>query len=66
MLVSIGFILVVAMGGFNDMFDQINASNSTPIANQAASVHTVVSPIVYVFGFLALAMGALIAINAFE
>lgn len=50
----------------SDISGQALGSNDSHIVSQASSVNSVTNPIFYVLGFLVLALGAVIAIDAFR
>jgi len=48
------------------MSNQASTSNDSHIVSQTAGVNTVLNPVLYIFGFLILIIGATIAIDAYR
>jgi hypothetical protein len=66
LLVSVALFIVIGISSFNDVSDQATTSNDSHIVAQTASVNAVTNPIIYVFGFLIVIIGAVIAIDAYR
>jgi hypothetical protein len=66
LLVSVCLFVVIGISSFNDVSDQATTSNDSHIVDQTASVNAVTNPILYVFGFLIVIIGAVIAIDAYR
>ena len=66
LLLAVGLFIVLGIGSFNDISDQVNSSNDSQIVDQTASVDSVLNPTVYLFGFLILIIGAVVAIDAYK
>jgi hypothetical protein len=66
LLLAVGLFVYVGINGFDDMSNQASASNDSHIVSQTVGVNTTLSPVLYIFGFIILIIGATIAIDAYR
>ena len=65
LLVSLGLLILVAVGGVQDLSTQALNSNSTVIVDQTTHADNAINPVFYALGFVVLIVGAAIAIDAY-
>lgn len=66
LLVSLGLLVLVAVGGVQDLSNLALSSNSTVIIDQTTHADNAINPVFYALGFTVLIVGAAIAINAYR
>lgn len=66
LLFAFGLIILVGVNASGDMLSQANSSNNTNIQSTVSGGSGAIQPIFTVFGFVALLIGAMVAIRSFR
>ncbi len=66
LLLSIAMLTIVGTITFSDTVGEVQKSNNSFITAQASGSESVLTPILTVFGYLALIVGSMIAVNSFR
>lgn len=66
LLVALGLLVFVGINASGDMLSEANQSNDTTIQSASSGSGTTIQTLMTAFGFLALIVGAMLAIGAFR